>query len=95
MVALEAAQRGRAVIAARAGALGETVALLGNGLLTPQEDIPALGAAMQRLLSDPGSAQRLGETGRARSAHFFSQDICGARYLALYRELAAPKSRSS
>ncbi len=87
LVALEAAQRSRAVIAAHAGALSETVKLLGNGLLIPQEDVPALAAAMCQLLSNPREAQRLGQIGRTSAEQRFRQDLCSTRYLALYQAL--------
>ncbi len=87
LVALEAAQHGRAVIAARSGALPEIVSLLGNGLLTAQEDVEGLAAAMIYLLDHPDEAQRLGESGRQQAALHFRQDKCTASYLALYQHL--------
>ena len=87
LVALEAAQHGRAVIAARSGALPEIVSLLGNGLLTAQEDVEGLAAAMIYLLDHPDEAQRLGESGRQQAALHFRQDKSTASYLALYQHL--------
>lgn len=86
LVALEAAQRRRAVIAARAGALEETVTRLGNGLLTPRDDVSALAAAMCRLLDNPDEARRLGAAGYVSAAQHFRQDQCAASYRALYQE---------
>ncbi|AUB80680.1 glycosyltransferase family 4 protein [Candidatus Thiodictyon syntrophicum] len=87
LVALEAAQHGRAVIAARAGALSEAVSLLGNGLLIAQEDAGALSAAMTQLLLHPDDAQRMGAAGQAQAALLFSQEACAAKYSALYVKL--------
>jgi glycogen(starch) synthase len=87
LVALEAAQHGRAIIAARAGALSEAVGLLENGLLTPQEDVSALADAMGYLLAHPAEAQRLGEAGRRMAGLRFRQDVCVSRYAELYRQL--------
>jgi glycogen synthase len=87
LVALEAAQHGRAVIAARAGALSEAVSLLENGLLIPQEDAAALAAAMTQLLLHPEDAQRMGAAGQSQAALLFSQEACAANYSALYVQL--------
>ena len=53
MVALEAMERGRAVIASSVGGLPEIVAEGETGLLVPPGDPAALADAIRRLVADP------------------------------------------
>ena len=89
LAALDGMLAGKPVVAARVGGLPEVVADGETGLLVPPGDPEALAAALERLLADPGLAQRLGEAGRARAAERFS----AARMAAAYREalLGSPK----
>lgn len=64
LIALQAAQRGRPVIAARTGGLPEIVADGLTGLLVAPDDSSALADAMARLAADAALAASLG--GRAR-----------------------------
>jgi len=41
-----------------------------HGLLVPTRDPEALAAALVRVLTEPGLAERLGEAGRARAREF-------------------------
>ena len=66
IVLLEAWLHGKPVVAAAEGGLAETVAAGETGLLVPFGDVTALATALERLLQDPGLAQRLGETGHDR-----------------------------
>jgi glycogen synthase len=68
LVAMEAGQRSRPVIAFAVDGLPEAVADGQTGLLAPPGDVEALAAALERLLSDPALAQRLGRQGRQRAA---------------------------
>jgi D-inositol-3-phosphate glycosyltransferase len=60
MVALEAMACGCPVVASRVGGLTTTVKDGVTGLLVPEGDGPALGAALRRLLGDPDLRDRLG-----------------------------------
>jgi glycosyltransferase involved in cell wall biosynthesis len=60
---LEANACGTPVVAVAEGGVRETVQHEVNGLLVPDRDAKALGAAVQRLLKDCSLARQLGETG--------------------------------
>ena len=85
MVALEAMERGRPVIASAVGGLPEIVEDGRSGLLVPAGDVDALAAAILELVRDPGRAAAMGAAGRARALVQFSQDRCTDRIEALYR----------
>jgi glycosyltransferase involved in cell wall biosynthesis len=84
---LQAASAGLAVIASRAGGMPEAVLDEETGLLIPPGDVPALVAAMERLLSDPALADQYGAAGRRRMADEFSIEAMAAGNLAVYRRL--------
>ncbi len=65
IVYLEAWANGKPVVAARAGGVVEVVRHEENGLLVPFGDVGALANALDRLVTDPGLASRLAETGRS------------------------------
>jgi glycosyltransferase involved in cell wall biosynthesis len=92
MVALEAAERGRAVIASDVGGLPEIVDRDRTGLLVPPGDAAALAAAMAELAADPERAAALGRAARARALAEFSLDRCADRVDALYRAAIARRS---
>ncbi len=51
-----------------------------TGAVFPTGDVPALAAALVRVLGEPGRAARLGAQGLARIANFsFEQDVAGLR----------------
>ena len=94
MVALEAMERGRPVIASDVGGLPEIVADGRTGLLVPPGDVEALAAAIVGARGDPGRAAELGAAGRARALEEFSQERCTERIEALYgTALAAAATR--
>ncbi len=94
MVALEAMERGRAVVASAVGGLPEIVEPGRTGLLVPSGDPGRLAAALVELASDPGRTAAMGIAGRARALEEFSQERCTARIEALYgTALAAAGSR--
>jgi len=96
MVALEAMERGRAVIASTVGGLPEIVEEGRTGLLVPPGDAAALGRAIVELAQDRARAALLGAAGRARALTEFSQERCTERIEALYREaLVAAGGRRS
>jgi glycosyltransferase involved in cell wall biosynthesis len=95
MVALEAMERARPVIAAEIGGLGELVEEGVTGLLVPPGEAEPLAAAIVALASDPALAARMGNAGRRRALDRFLQDRCTDRTELLYRELLAARARGN
>jgi len=85
MVALEAMERARPVIAAEIGGLGELVQDGETGLLVPPAKAAPLAEAIVALASDAGRAAAMGEAGRERAVAHFPQDRCTDRTELLYR----------
>jgi glycosyltransferase involved in cell wall biosynthesis len=85
MVALEAMERSRPVIAASIGGLGELVEDGVTGLLVPPGEAEALRDAIVRLSGDLALARRMGEAGRRRALASFLQQRCTDRTEILYR----------
>ena len=84
MVALEAMERGRAVVASDVGGLPEIVASSETGLVVPPGDPAALAGAVVELARDPALTAALGAAGRERALSAFSQERCTERIEALY-----------
>jgi glycosyltransferase involved in cell wall biosynthesis len=61
-----------------------------DGLVVPVDAPDALAEAVNRLLNDPGLAQRLVDGGRRRTAAEFSQSAVIARYREVFAEIAPP-----
>ena len=91
MVALEAMERGRAVVASAVGGLPEIVDDGRTGLLVPPGHVDALAAAIRDLTASPARTAAMGAAGRARALEQFSQDRCTDRILELYA--TAPRRR--
>lgn len=87
LVALEAAQMARPVVAARAGGLSEAVAHERTGLLVEEEDSAALAKAIAFLLDNPEKARQMGQAGRARALDLFDWDKYVDAYDKLYHKL--------
>lgn len=85
MVALEAMERSRPVIAAEIGGLGELVEDGVSGLLVPAGEAEPLADAILRLGGDLELAARMGEAGRRRALTQFLQGRCTDRTETLYR----------
>ena len=92
MVALEAMERSRPVIAAEIGGLGELVEHGVTGLLVTPGDADGLAAAIVRLAGDLDLARRLGEAGRRRALSRFLQTFCTERTELLYADAVARRS---
>ena len=71
-VVIEAFARGRAVVATDAGGIPDLVRHEREGLLVPPADVPALAAALARVLTDRELAERLGSAARARYTDWHS-----------------------
>ncbi len=84
---LQASAAAVPIVTSRAGGLPEAVADGVSGLLIAPGDVPALTAALARLLDDAALRRRLGEAGRARILEQFSVDAMVEGNLALYRRL--------
>ncbi|HJQ74962.1 MAG TPA: glycosyltransferase [Gaiellaceae bacterium] len=98
MVALEAMERARPVVAAAIGGLGELVQDGETGLLVPPGEAGPLRDAIVRLAGDPELARRMGEAGRRRALHRFLQTFCTDRTELLYHaalERAGSRGRTS
>lgn len=95
---LEASSLGRPVVAYDSGGVAEAVLHEVTGLLVPEGDVDALGAALARLLAEPGFADGLGRAGRARVAADLDVAPCTPALERVYdevlesarREVAAP-----
>ena len=94
MVALEAMERGRPVIASAVGGLPEIVDDGRTGVLVPPGDVDALAAAIRDLTASPARTAAMGAAGRARAIEQFSQDRCTDRTLELYRTAGRRRTRS-
>jgi glycosyltransferase involved in cell wall biosynthesis len=87
---IEASAMGVAVVASDLGGPQELVHDGETGLLVPPNDVPALAAALHRVLSDPGLRARLGQAGRQFALREFDAGKNTARIVELYRKLAVP-----
>ncbi len=89
MTALEAMERGRAVVASAVGGLPELVEHGVTGLLVPPSDPVALAAALRTVVDDPMRAAAMGRAGRERALREFPQRRCVERTVALYERALA------
>lgn len=86
MVALEAMERARPVIAASIGGLGEIVQDGVTGVLVPPGEAEPLATAIVRVASDPELARTMGAAGRSRALSRFLQSFCTERTELLYED---------
>ncbi|EQB05471.1 glycosyl transferase [Sphingobium quisquiliarum P25] len=75
---LEALATGRAVITTDMPGCREPVRPGVNGLLVPPRDAAALAAAMERLLSDPGLMESMGQAARRAAVEIYDVDKVNA-----------------
>lgn len=86
----EAMWKRRPVIASAVGGIRDQIIDGEHGLLLDDPtDRPAFGAAVERLLRDPGEAARLGEAAQRRAIDEFLPDRHLERYASLLRRLVA------
>jgi glycosyltransferase involved in cell wall biosynthesis len=88
---LEAMAARRPVIATDVGGTREIIADGVSGLLAPPGSSERLGAALERLRSNPGLAARLGEAGRRVVEQEHDCRKTSGQIARLYRELLAPE----
>lgn len=84
---LEAMAAGKPVVATRVGGIPELVSDTITGLLVPAKDCGALAQAISKLLSQPGLAQQMGESGRARVRKHFTVEQMAKKNEDFYYEL--------
>jgi glycosyltransferase involved in cell wall biosynthesis len=84
MVALEAMERARPVVAASIGGLGELVRHGETGLLVPPGEAEPLCEAIVQIAGDLSLAREMGEAGRRRAVSRFLQSFCTERTELLY-----------
>jgi glycogen(starch) synthase len=87
LVAIQAAQMGRPIVATRVSGNPEVVDDGNTGLLIEPGDPGALADAIVSLLGDPAAAERMGAAARRRALELFTLDRCADEYFALYRQL--------
>jgi glycosyltransferase involved in cell wall biosynthesis len=85
MVALEAMERARPVIAASIGGLEDLVREGETGLLVAPGDAASLAEAMLRVANDPEWARAMGRAARQRAVERFPEDRCTERTEEVYR----------
>jgi glycosyltransferase involved in cell wall biosynthesis len=76
---------GIAVVASASGALPGTVG--DAGIVVPEEDVPALTEALQRLHDSPAEQHRLGSAGRKRVMDEFTDAAIAQKTIQFWREL--------
>ncbi len=74
MIGLEAMRQGRAVVGFQTGGIPDWLEHEVTGLLAPEQDVQALGQALEKLLIDTALAEKLGRNGADRAAKKFSYD---------------------
>ena len=85
--ALHAMANGVAVIGSDSGALPEIIGDAGR--VVPEEDVPALAAALQQLHADRAECERLGAAGRRRIMEEFSDAAVAGKTLSFWQSLSA------
>jgi glycosyltransferase involved in cell wall biosynthesis len=89
---LQAMAAGLPCIAADVGGIPEALGD-GSGMLVAPGDAGALAAAMERMITEPGMAARLGAAARDRAAGRFSLARCADAHLGLWSEVAGWRRR--
>ena len=95
MVALEAAERGRAAIVSDVGGLPEIVADAETGIVVPREDAQALARAIVQLVGDPELVRAYGAAARQRALDQFSAEAAADGVDLVYRRLTGSRSISA
>lgn len=90
MVALEAMERARPVIASAVGGLPEIVADGDTGLVVPAAEADALAEAIVALAGDLPRAAEMGRAGRVRALEAFTPERCVERVEELYERSRTP-----
>lgn len=94
LVALEAMAARRAVVATRVGGLAESVVDGETGRLVARDNPTELVLAIQSLLKDPETTNRMGDAGRKRVENLYTADRMVERTIALYRSVTDEKIKN-
>lgn len=92
LVTLEVMAQGKPIVGSAVGGIPEAVVDGETGLLVPPRSAEAIAGAIERLLSEPQTAAKMGAAALARARHEFSPQAITAQYAALYRRLLATTS---
>lgn len=84
---LEAVASGTPCVATYVGGMREVLVDGESGLHVPVGDVPALRAALQKLVEDADLRTRIGAAGRQRAAEHFDVGLMGRKTEALYQSL--------
>ncbi len=88
MVLVEASLYAKPMVTCEIGTGTSFINLHGEtGFVVPPNHPDELATAMNRLLSDPTCAQRMGEAARQRYERLFSATLMGQSYAALFRDI--------
>lgn len=87
LVALEAAQMARPIVASRIGGIPESVVHQQTGLLVDNEDSKAIANAIAFLLDHPEKARQMGEAGKKQAFEKFGIEGHVDAYDTLYRDV--------
>jgi glycosyltransferase involved in cell wall biosynthesis/peptidoglycan/xylan/chitin deacetylase (PgdA/CDA1 family) len=88
---LEAMATGLPCVVTRAGGVADVIEDGANGLIVPPDDIPALTAAINKLLADPALARELGRRARETVSERFGLPRIADELATQYRRLAAER----
>jgi glycosyltransferase involved in cell wall biosynthesis len=86
-ILLEAAACGRAVLTTDVPGCRDAIIPGITGLLVPARDVGALADAMQILINNPVSCNKMGSAGRLLAEHSFDVKQVVAKHLCLYKEM--------
>jgi len=81
MAALEAMSAGKPLIVSEANGIAEAVAADETALIVPARDAQAIARAIERLMAEPGLAERIGQGGRTLVNRQFSWQIIAEQML--------------
>lgn len=93
LVILEAGAMELPVISTTAPGCVDAVVHEQTGLQIPAGDIPALVAAMERVILEPSHGQQWGRNGRQRCEELFRQDLIWQSYADLYEQVLADRAK--
>jgi glycogen(starch) synthase len=93
LVALQAAQMGRPIVASRSGGLEDVVRDSQTGFLVEPGDVTGLAEAAGSLLADPLLASRLGQAAYQHACTAFSWEQHVGEYVGIYERLLRTRSR--
>ncbi len=88
----EALAMGKPIVASRSQGMEAYIEDGVNGLLVPQHDIPAMHAAIKRLLDDRELRERLGKNARAYAEQNLDPDRCTQHLAEFFKKIATEKT---